>query len=252
MISPDIKLRRMTLSAQVEDLIRDNIVSHKVSPGESLPSSVRLAEQFGVSRAIVREALKSLEARGLITISNGKRATVNPANNQILIDYFDRMAQHRDEALIELLELRKGLEVQGALLASKRRTDHEMHAIQGLVTQMRAHIGNTDAYLDFDVQLHLAIASASHNRMLFHIVDSLRGPLRDTMEEGQVLHSSSEEREMIQVSHEILVDLISRQDASGTAACMAKHFDEAIEGIVKAREKLSRAELTLVGAAKGR
>lgn len=240
MISPEMKLQRKTLSEQVEEFIREHIVSRKIAPGQSLPSSIQLAEQFGVSRAIVREALKSLEARGLITIANGKRATVNPVNNQILIDYFDRMAQDREEALIELLELRKGLEVQGSFMAAERRTDDEMRQIRDLVRQMRAQVGKLDAYLDLDVQLHLAIAGASHNRMLYHIVDSLRGPLRDTMEEGQILHSSSEEREMIQVNHEILVDLIERQDTAGAAACMTKHFDEAIAGIVKARDKSSR------------
>jgi DNA-binding FadR family transcriptional regulator len=239
-ISPGAKLQRKTLSEQVEELIREHIVSGKIAPGQALPSSVQLAAQFGVSRAIVREALKSLEARGLITIANGKRATVNPANNQILVDYFDRMAQDRDEALIELLELRRGLEVQGAFLAAERRTDDEMRLIRDLVRQMRAQVGALDAYLDLDVQLHLAIAGASHNRMLHHLVDSLRGPARDTMEKGQVLHSSDQEREMIQVNHEILVDLIDRRDAAGAAACMTKHFDEAIAGIVNAKDKHAR------------
>lgn len=239
MISSEVKIERKTLSGQVEDFLREYIVSRKIAPGQSLPSSVQLAEQFGVSRAIVREALKSLEARGLITIANGKRATVKAADNQILVDYFDRMAQHRDEALIELLELRKGLESQGAFLAAKRRTDGELRAIRDLVKQMRDHVGDVDAYVEVDVKLHLAIADASHNRMLSHIVDSLRGPLQDTMKEGQILHAGDDERERIQVNHEILVDLIERQDAEGAAACMANHFDGAIAGIVKAKHRHS-------------
>jgi DNA-binding FadR family transcriptional regulator len=240
MISSDAKVQRITLSEQVEGFIREHITSQKIAPGQSLPSSIQLAEQFGVSRAIVREAMKSLEAKGMITISNGKRAMVNPANNQVLVDYFDRMASHRDEALIELLELRKGIEVQGALLAAQRRTASEMQEMWDLVGEMRTRVGDVDAYLDSDVKLHLAIVKASHNRMLFHLVDSIRGPLRDTMKEGQVLHSSAEERETIQVNHEILVRFIDRQDAIEAGKFMGKHFDEAIAGIVKARARYTK------------
>lgn len=237
MIGADAKVQRITLSEQVEGFIRADITSRKVVPGQSLPSSTHLAEQFGVSRAIVREAMKSLEAKGMITITNGKRAIVSPINNQVLIDYFDRMALHRDEALIELLELRKGIEVQSALLAAERRTSEEMEDILRLVEEMRRHVGDTEAYLDVDVQLHLAIVKASQNRMLFHLADSIRGPSRDTMKEGQVLHPSDEERENIQAAHEILVRYIDQRDAEGAAHCMATHFDAAIAGIVKAKAR---------------
>lgn len=237
MFGDDVTLERTTLSDQVEAHIRDHIVSNKIAPGESLPATGRLAEQFGVSRAIVREALKSLEAKGLITIANGKRATVNPVNNQMLIGYFERVSHYRDETLIELLELRRGLEVQSALLAARRRNAEDMGRLRTLVREMRVHKGDIEAYLDLDVQLHLAIASASRNQMLFQVLDSLRVPSRDTMKEGQNLHANPRDQEAIQRNHEILVDLIEARDAQGAAAYMAKHFDEAIESIEKSRRR---------------
>jgi DNA-binding FadR family transcriptional regulator len=231
------KVQRATLSEQIAGFIRDHIVSGELKPGEALPSSVQLAADYGVSRTIVREAMKSLEARGLITIANGKRASVSPITNQVLADYFDRVAIEREETLIELLELRRGIEAQGAYMAASRRTPDEMATIWSLVHQMRLHMGETDAFLDSDVQLHLAIVAASHNRMLYHVVDSIREPLRATMREGRVLHSSPEEREAIQVSHEVLVQFIEDQRAEEAAACMARHFDETITGIKLAMER---------------
>lgn len=237
MIHSGAKVQRATLSEQIAGFIRDHIVSGALKPGEALPSSVQLAADYGVSRTIVREAMKSLEARGLITIANGKRASVSPITNQVLADYFDRVAFEREETLIELLELRRGVEVQGAYMAASRRTQEEMSAIWDLVQQMRVHMEETDAFLDADVQLHLAIVAASHNRMLYHVVDSIREPLRATMREGRLLHSSAEEREAIQVSHEVLVQFIDDQRASEAAACIAEHFDLSIAGIKLAMDR---------------
>lgn len=238
MIDPDAKVQRITLSEQVEGFIRDHITSQKVAPGQSLPSSVQLAERFGVSRAIVREAMKSLEAKGMVTIINGKRPIVSPLNNQVLVDYFERVALEREEALIELLELRKGIEVQGASLAAVRRTTDELAELWAIVCRMRETMGDIERYLDHDVNLHLAIARASQNRMIHHLVDSIRGPVRDTQREGQDLHPAETMKEQIQTSHEILVQLIDEQDAAGAARCMALHFDGSIEGILRTRAGL--------------
>jgi DNA-binding FadR family transcriptional regulator len=232
MQSPALRVQRATLAEQIEVHMRHLIVSNRLGPGEALPSSTDLATEFGVSRSIVREAMKSLQAKGLIEIANGKRARVRPIANSVLIDFFDRFAQPHKDAVIELLELRKGIEVQGAVLAAQRRTDQDLHQIWSIVQQMEAKIGNPDAFLDIDVELHLAIVAASKNRMLFHLVDSIREVMRDTMKEGLVRHTDPEDWQYIHASHVKLVDLIDRRDAAGAGACMASHFDEAIHGIL--------------------
>lgn len=238
MLDLDAKVQRVTLSEQVEGFIRDHITSQRIAPGDSLPSSVQLAEQFGVSRAIVREALKSLEAKGMITIANGKRPRVSPLTNQLLVDYFHRVSAERDATLIDLLELRKGIEMQSASLAAIRRTPQELDELWSLIERMRGSIGHVEHYLDYDVSLHMAIARSSHNRMFAQIVDSIRVPMRDTQREGQVMDESAEMRESIQFSHEILVQLIDHQDPDGAARCMGMHFDGSIEAIQRTRDGL--------------
>src|ERR1700722_4239699 len=78
MQNPALRVQRATLAQQIETHMRDLIVSNRLGPGELLPSSIDLATEFGVSRSIVREAMKSLQAKGLIEIANGKRARVQP------------------------------------------------------------------------------------------------------------------------------------------------------------------------------
>jgi DNA-binding FadR family transcriptional regulator len=232
MQKPAPPLQRATLAEQIEAHLRDRIITDELGPGEILPSSIDLAAEFGVSRSIMREAMKSLQARGLIEIANGKRARVRPITNSVLVEFFYRFAQPHNEAVIEFLELRRAIEVQGAILAARRRTEEDLGRIWSLVHQMETMIGDPDAFLDVDVELHLAIVAASKNRMLFHLVDSIRAVLRDTMKEGLMRHSAKAEWQNIHASHVKLVTYIDRQDAAGAGACMASHFDASIHGIL--------------------
>jgi DNA-binding FadR family transcriptional regulator len=229
---PPPPLQRATLAEQIESHIKELIVSDQLEPGDVLPSSIDLAAEFGVSRTIVREAMKSLEAKGLIEIANGKRARVQPITNRILVDFLYRFTRPHKEAVIELLELRRGIEVQGAILAAQRRTAEDMQTIWAHVRGMETRIGDADGYLDLDVQLHLAIAAASKNRMLYRLLESIREVMRDSMEEGLVRNLNRTEWEYIQSTHVQLVTLIDKQDASAAGTCMASHFDTHIQEIL--------------------
>lgn len=227
-----LQTRRTTLADQIEAHIRGLIVSERLGPGEFLPSSIDLAAEFGVSRTIVREAMKSLQAKGLIEIANGKRARVRPMTNSVLIDFFDRFARTEREAVIDLLELRRGIEVQGAILAARRRSAEDLVRMWASAHRMGSTLGDPDAFLDVDVELHLAIARASKNEMMFHLVSSIREVMRDTMREGLRRHSDEEVWRKNHADHLKLVAMIDRQDEQGAGAIMALHFDLAIHRIL--------------------
>ncbi|BCP52144.1 GntR family transcriptional regulator [Kaistia sp. 32K] len=230
---PNLHAQRVTLADQIEAHIRDLIVSERLGSGEFLPSSMDLAAEFGVSRSIVREAMKSLQAKGLIEIANGKRARVRPMTNSVLIDFFDRFARTEREAVIDLLELRRGIEVQGAILAARRRSPEDLASMWASVRSMGDNLGaDPDAFLEMDVQLHLAIARASKNQMMFHLVASIREVMRDTMREGLLRHPSEEDWKKNYADHRKLVTLIDEQDEPGAGALMALHFDLAIHRIM--------------------
>ncbi len=229
---PNLQTHRVTLADQIEAHIRDLIVSERLGSGEFLPSSMDLAAEFGVSRSIVREAMKSLQAKGLIEIANGKRARVRPMTNSVLIDFFDRFARTEREAVIDLLELRRGIEVQGAVLAARRRSPEDLVLMWASVQRMGEKLGDPDAFLEMDVQLHLAIAKASKNEMMFHLVASIREVMRDTMREGLVRHPNEEDWQKNYADHLTLVTLIDKQDEQGAGALMALHFDLAIHRIM--------------------
>jgi GntR family transcriptional regulator, transcriptional repressor for pyruvate dehydrogenase complex len=226
-------LRRETLSDQVARSLLDSIENRRVRPGESLPSEAQLAATFGVSRPIVREALRVLEATGVIDVANGKGATVKPLTGELLTSFFRRAARLREGTLIELLEVRKGIEVQSAILAAQRREPADLREMKRLVAEMRRQLQDSERYTKLDAQLHLAIAHASGNTVLRHLVESIRAPLEDTIRAGLQRRITGEQHERVQILHEELVAAIEVGEADAAGRAMAVHFDEAVMAMVE-------------------
>ena len=116
------KLSRETLADQAARNLQAFIQAQELKPGSLLPPETQLAADLGVSRPIIREALKTLEGKGIIEVVSGKGAVVKPLDNQPLELYFQRAIQIEDEAFIDLVVLRKVIEVQCAALAAQRGT----------------------------------------------------------------------------------------------------------------------------------
>lgn len=223
-----MKLRRDTLAEQVSRGLMEIIEVRNLKPGDLLPSVGTLVEEFGVSRPIVREALASLEAQDIIEVANGKRATLRPVTSGPLNGYFEWATRMDRNTLVELLEVRRGIETQAAIFAAERRTPRELEGLRNLLNAMRRKLQEPDAYAELDTRFHLAIASATHNAMIGHLVESIRGPLKDTIREGLRHKYTDEGRERVQQRHESILVAIERGDAEDAREAMSVHFDGAI------------------------
>jgi DNA-binding FadR family transcriptional regulator len=221
-------LRRETLPEQLAEQLVNLIEQQRLIPGDFLPSAAAVAEQYGVSRPVVREALRTLEARGIVRIENGRGAIVQPFTNDQLSQFFQRAVNVRRESLVELLEVRKGLEVESASLAAIRATDDELRRIDQQVRKMGAAVGEGTTYAELDAQLHLQIASAAHNTMLLYLIESIREPLKVSIEEGLRSRAKAAHHSRVQELHEELACALGNRDAAGAAEIMSLHFDEAV------------------------
>ncbi|BCL84010.1 GntR family transcriptional regulator [Ktedonobacteria bacterium brp13] len=226
------KLHRETLAEQAAAGLMQFILEKNLKPGEMLPSEVMLATEFGVSRQVIREALKSLQGQGVIEIINGKGAIIQPINSNTLLVFFARAVQINPNSMIELIEVRKGIEVQSAMLAAERRTHEELTRMREIVTMMGQHLGNSDTYIELDLELHLAIASATHNTMMYHLIESIREVSKDTIREGLLHRRTTEQLERVQELHAMLLAELERGDADAAGQAMALQFDEAIIALV--------------------
>ena len=220
-------LRRDTLADQVAQHLLDFIDEQLLAPGAPLPSEAKLTQEFGVSRPIIREALRSLAARGIIEIANGKGATIKPVSGEVIRDFFYRASRIRPTTLVELLEVRRGVEIQSAILAAQRRTDEDLACMATTLEAMNRHVFDVDIYTTLDADLHLCIAGASHNSMLYHLIESIRGPLQDTIRAGYN-RSAIADKEVLLPLHVGIVAAIRRGDAHEAARAMEGHFDGAI------------------------
>ncbi|RME82104.1 MAG: FadR family transcriptional regulator [Caldilineae bacterium] len=231
MSTTPIELFHKSLVEQVSDAIMDMIEREGLRPGDRLPATAVLTETFGVSRPVVREALKMLEGRGVIEMSGGRTAVIKPVSGEVLHSFFERVLTFEREKLREILEVRYGIEMQCARLAAQRRTPEQATALQELVAEMAQHLDDAESYAELDVRLHLLVAEATHNSLLYHLVHSIRDVLRDVIREGLDHRLTASERHLVQVAHERVVHAITAGDPEAAAKAMAFHFDDALRAI---------------------
>lgn len=214
------KLRRETLSEKAATRLIDFIQDHHLRPRDALPSETTLAAEFGVSRQVIREALKSLQGKGIIDIVNGKGALVRAIDSETLFVLFQQAVHLNHSTMIELLEIRNGLEVQSAALAAQRRTPEDIRQMQEIIGEMRQHVYDPDAYMPLDLAYHLSIASASHNMMLHHLLESIQEVSKAMIREGLRHRHTAQQFEHVQELHEALFEEIVRGNAAKAADLM--------------------------------
>lgn len=226
------KLSRETLAERAARDLQAFIEAQALKPGNLLPPETQLATDLGVSRPIIREALKSLEGKGIIETVGGKGAMVKPPDSQSLQLFFQRMMHFEHDSIIDLMELRRGVECQSAGLAAERRTEADAERLHTIVEAMRQQLRSPKEYVALDAAFHEAIATASHNGMLFHLVKAMRDALRDTLHEELLRQQDEAQLEWVQAGHETIVAAIQAQDSSAAEQAMHTHFEAAMLSLI--------------------
>jgi len=226
------KLSRETLADQAARNLMAFIQSQALKPGSFLPPETQLAADLGVSRPIIREALKSLEGKGIIEVMSGKGAVIKPLDGEQLELYFQRAIQIESEAIIDLLALRKGIEVQSAVLAAQRCTADEIAGLAEIVAEMRRNLHDPDAYVQLDIAFHNRIAAMTRNTMISTLVAALRAAINSTIHESMIRKQTDEQLDHIQVGHEAILAGLERRDAEKSGRAMTAHFTDAVMSLV--------------------
>ncbi len=220
-------IQRKTLAEQITESIFDHVLNH-MQPGDELPSIEQLALDFQVSRIVIREALKTLEAHGIIDISSGKKAIVKPISGDIFKIYFQRVFFARKNNFLELVEFRRAIETFGVMLAAQRRTDEELSCIFSIYEEMEKAVPDVGRYTQFDADFHVQIAIASHNSVLKHLVTSLRDVIKDAIENS---FRNRQDEISLRTSlnyHKRIVDAIKQKDAKSAESAITEHFDDTV------------------------
>ncbi|MBS4024040.1 MAG: FadR family transcriptional regulator [Clostridia bacterium] len=174
-----IKTRK--IYEQIVDQIKGLISKGNLHPGDKLLSERELAEHLKVSRASVREALRALEIMGLLEIKPGEGTFIRQADINTIIEPLALIFVLEQDRAKELLEVRKGLEVEAAGLAAERAEETDLQAIQDALTEMENDICNNDSGEVADLKFHYAIAEASHNAILIRLMYTVHDSMRQTL-----------------------------------------------------------------------
>jgi len=219
-------LKSLTLVDQANQQLLHYIDENALVAGDSLPSIAKLSEMMGTSRAVVRESLKSLEAKGIIEVANGRRARIRPVTCEPLLGYFQRFLQMERHAAREFAEVRVALELQSVKLAIEYAQDSELAELRELVQRMREHLHDAETFASLDVRFHLQIARASHNSLLVHLLESLRDAIRESIQRGLQKRLTADQMETVQKFHERVMNSMMERNVDGALAAMNAHFDE--------------------------
>ncbi|RLP78000.1 FadR family transcriptional regulator [Mycetocola tolaasinivorans] len=232
---------RNKLSLQMFDALVLYISSNRLAPGDALPSTAALGEQFGASRPVVREALSALEAIGLVEITSGRNAVVRDLDGH-LISLFLGRALHRESApLTALMEVRVPLEVQAASLAAERASAESIEILGALIDRMELALGDTELYPRLDALLHLEIARAADNSALTWFTESVGSKLFETMVE---VRSYREQNRLVgaeQDQHRAIVAAIRAHDPVAARTAMSTHMESTM-ALVVSLDARSRAQ----------
>lgn len=228
----DGTLSRETLVGRARQALLDLIDLEDLGTGDPLPSAGALAERFGVSRAVVREALSALDALGIVEISNGRAARVREPDSTLLRFSLARtLRTSRGEGFAALMDLRSPLEERAARLAARRVREAGpgtpppgAEALRPLLARMDAALGDSVEYPRLDLALHAGIAALADSPALQDVLDAVSAPLFRAMRELRVTREARGLVGAEHAEHVRIVEAILAGDEDAAARAMAAHM----------------------------
>ena len=208
--------------AAVARTIGIDIISGRYAEGVKLPGDAELTMLFGVSRPVLRESVKTLVAKGLLSTKTRvgtvvrERAAWNMFDSDVLAWHLDAGIDKR--FLRDLADIRLAVEARAAALAAARRSDADIAELRRSLACMRREPSDSVGFADGDLSLHIAVAKASGNPFMRSIGWAIEAALRASF----LLSAPVEEpaREVVLASHEQIVDAIESGDSEAAATAM--------------------------------
>jgi GntR family transcriptional repressor for pyruvate dehydrogenase complex len=216
-----IPFRAVTLSTQIVAQVREALFAKALRPGDFLGTEKDLAERFGVSRIVARDALRTLEAQGIVDIKVGSGGGARVAQGNARL-FAEALAVQLDLAGVtvgEIMDAQRAIECLAAELAAANATAADHARLRELIGQAERRLDDVAAFTRLGREFHLAVAEASHNRVLVVQLVSLQHvswPAQNPTLTPQVA------RRIIEV-HKELASLIEIRDGAGARRLMDDH-----------------------------
>lgn len=224
--------KRDKLGESVFISLRDNILSGKLKEGDKLPSQEVLAETFGVSRTVMREALNKLSSLGLVESEQGRGTFVHSIKLSVLLDPFLTALQFERSSIRELLEVRYSIERVIARLAAQRVQSDELENLKKQISIMEGSInkGGIQDFAEADLAFHMALAEISKNDILKRIICTIREMMRLFLEQFNRIEGASERAIHY---HKRILKAVENREVDKAEAEMGAHIQDVAETLHK-------------------
>jgi DNA-binding GntR family transcriptional regulator len=205
-----VSLAPRALYEEVAELLRQRIFRRELEPGSWI-DEVRLAQEYGISRTPLREALKVLAAEGLVTMKVRRGAYVTEVSEQDLAEVY------------HLLSL---LESDAAGVVAARATDAQLAELRGIHDELEASTGDRDRFFSINERFHMRLLDIAGNRWRNQMVADLRKVMKlnrhnSLLKAGRIQESLAEHRRVMRA--------LAKRDASGAMQRMQEHFRNGLE-----------------------
>jgi GntR family transcriptional repressor for pyruvate dehydrogenase complex len=207
---------------EVDERIKEYIAKNELRPGDRLPGESWFAAQLGVGRPLVREAMKGLEAVGVLEARKGVGRFVRAFEAEAYLSHFTTQVLIQSFNERELLETRCLLEIAAACDAVERLTDGDLAEIQRLWSSIQAHAEAGETNTEGDLGLHRVIMSRADNRFIIAMLDAVYALANDSVENGR--YSKDKIREDLG-QHEAIVRAALARDGRAAQAALIAHFE---------------------------
>ncbi len=211
------------LYEQVVVRLEAQILSGEFQPGDRLPNEREFAEKFRVSRTVIREAVKTLREKGLVSSEQGRGTFVTDGTSRAARDSLGRMMQiGTTERANDLVEAREMFEPEIAALAAKRATASDLDVLRDAVATMDRALGNADAFIEADLNFHLALACATQNAFVPTLLDPIVDLLREHRKKIFLVNGAPRG----QAHHKKILKAIIARDPEAARAAMRAHLKQ--------------------------
>lgn len=214
-------INKRTAYKQVENQIREAIISNQLKCGDKLPSEYDLAKLFNVSRATIREAIRSLERSGLVSVKKGPGQGIKICDftPEAITNNLELLIQIKNIPIEKVMEARIILEGEAAKFAAERATTEQIKIIEKSLTPTAKNI---DMEIEGSFAFHLSVAEASQNELLLYLVASLKQII---MKGARQIFLS--QKDSIQIKNYYHIDIfnsIKKRDSELAKMLMVKHI----------------------------
>jgi GntR family transcriptional regulator, transcriptional repressor for pyruvate dehydrogenase complex len=218
---PGLILRRNAAESVFEDL-REAIENGDLPIGFKLPPESALAERYGVSRSVIREALRSCQTLGLTSTKTG--------SGTVVVSSHSASPRYGKFSARDLIEARPYIEVPAAGWAARRRTEAQLANLTRTNDEMQTET-DPARWIQLDSQFHLGIAQASGNEVFATVVAAIRDALT---EQSRLLNASiAQRRGASNVEHGRVLEAIASGDFADASDCMRQHLDKVEDAVTK-------------------